>query len=241
MSRPLNVLSLHHVPFEGLGSLEKTILSGGHGLERIRMWTDPVLPVLGTGEGPEIVIVMGGPMSVGDTASHPWLVNEKEFLRRAVASGKTVLGICLGAQLIAEVLGAAVAPGTRKEIGWFPVTKDAEADGCAVGRVLPDRFECFHWHGDTFSLPPGAVPLGRSGVTPVQGFVHGERIVGLQFHLETTPESARDLIENCRDELAAGGEFIQSEKRIMGDKDGFAAANRLMEGIWEVLVNLDYT
>lgn len=115
----MNILSLHHVPFEGLGSIEPLIAAGGHSLVSIPIWKTPVLPPISSFD---TLIIMGGPMSVGDIKAHPWLTSEKKLIGRAIEAGRTVFGICLGAQLIAEAMGAEVYPGDNMEIGWFHVT-----------------------------------------------------------------------------------------------------------------------
>lgn len=230
----MDILSFHHVPFEGLGSMIPLIRKGNHSLRSVNLWEGGVLPDPGDFH---LLIVMGGPMAVGDVEAYPWLVEEKRFIREAVEGGMKVLGICLGAQLIAEALGGSVSPGTHREIGRHDVIKGPAAEHCALGRALPERFPAFHWHGDCFSIPPGAVPLGCSEACAAQGFVHEDRIVALQFHLEATPDSAAALIRNCPDELAAGGPYVQSPDIIAGTPRDFEEMNSLMELVWNTLVN----
>lgn len=173
------------------------------------------------------LIVMGGPMGVHDERQFPWLSREKSFIREAVESGKTVLGVCLGAQLIADALGAKVFKNEHREIGWFPIRRNAEAEGTVLGTVFPDSLEVFHWHGDTFELPSGASLLASSEACRNQGFVVDDRIVALQFHLETTPESAQALVDNCRRELD-GSRYVQSEDEILSVKSRFDQINEVM-------------
>jgi GMP synthase-like glutamine amidotransferase len=151
-----------------------------------------------------------------------------------VAAGKTVLGICLGAQLIADVLGAAVVQGPYPEIGWFPVHKDPRANRSAVGRALPARFTAFHWHGDTFELPQGAVSLGSSEACACQGFVYDERVVGLQFHLETTADSAAALVRNCGQEIG-DGPYEQPAQEILAGADLFDDLNTCLVSVLDTL------
>ena len=145
----------------------------------------------------DFVIVMGSPMSVNDETKHPWLVDEKRFIRDCIQTGKPVLGVCLGAQLIASAMGAKVYPNPAKEIGWFPVYAASAENEFG----LPSSMDVFHWHGETFDLPHGARLLARSEACENQAFQFGNRVLGLQFHLETTPEAARQLVEHCRGEL----------------------------------------
>ena len=143
---------------------------------------------------------MGGPMSVNEEAVHPWLRPEKRLISQSIEVGKTVLGICLGAQLIASALGARVFPNARKEIGWFPVRRPTGSVP-DLARLFADGIEVFHWHGETFDLPHGAVKFLESDACENQAFSLGSRVLGLQFHLETTHASAASLMENSRHEM----------------------------------------
>lgn len=182
---------------------------------------------------PELVVVMGGPMSVNDEAHHPWLVAEKAFVRAVLERGTPLLGVCLGAQLMAAALGARVYPGPAREIGWFPVEGLA---GTEDSFHFPPRIEVFHWHGETFDLPPGAVHLARSQACAQQAFQVGPRAIGLQFHLETTPETARLIIDHSRDELV-DGPYIQDEQTMLRLAESRApAVNRLLGQVLDYLV-----
>ena len=151
-------------------------------------------------------------MSVNDDEALPWLVPEKYFIRRAVEAGKPVLGVCLGAQLIASAMGARVYPQEVKEIGWFPVHGVDGVDSTCFR--FPGTVEAFHWHGETFDLPPGALRLARSDGCENQAFQIGRSVIGVQCHLETTPETARQLVANCRAELSPS-KYVQSETDIL--------------------------
>ncbi len=204
-----------HVAFEGLGSIEPWLLGRGHQLSvtRFQHWQSQggsaELPDLDAIEG---LIAMGGPMGVNDEDRYPWLVEEKRCIRAAIERGLPVLGICLGAQLIASALGARVFRNPEPEIGWFAV-EGLGAPSSARFR-FPRSLPVFHWHGETFDLPPGAEPLARSAACALQAFqLHG-RVYGLQFHLEMTPEGARTLVEHCGDELIEAP-FVQSASAIL--------------------------
>jgi GMP synthase-like glutamine amidotransferase len=153
-------------------------------------------------------------MGVADEDALPWLAPEKQAIRDAVGAGKTVVGICLGAQLIAEALGGRVYRNSHREIGWMPVELTPEGLESPLVGFLPQSLQVFHWHGDTFDLPPGAIHLARSGACPHQAFVYGGRVLGLQFHLESTPTSVRDLVTHCAEELRPGP-FVQSAERML--------------------------
>lgn len=223
-SRPMNIHFLQHVPFEGLASIRGWIERGGHKVSCTRLYAGDGLPRPDT---IDLLIVMGGPMGVHDIDLYPWLRAEKDFLRDTIDTGKRVLGICLGAQLIADVLGARVYPNGQKEIGWFPVTRSNGAEQSPLGRLLPACFHAFHWHGDTFDLPPGAVHLAQSDVCQHQAYAIGDRILGLQFHLETTPESAQELIEHGADELV-DAPTIQTPAQMLAKPARYVELNRLM-------------
>ena len=143
---------------------------------------------------------------------YPWLTGEKNFIRAAIDTGKAVLGICLGAQLIADVLGSLVHPGDFKEIGWFPVTLTDEGRKAGISAILPAKLPVFHWHGDTFSIPEGAIHLAESSACKNQAFIYDDRVLALQYHLESTSESIQSLVRNCNAEIV-DGKYIQSIRR----------------------------
>jgi GMP synthase-like glutamine amidotransferase len=218
-----------HVPFEGLGSIGSWLEARRAVVTATRFFAEDVLPEM---EGVDLLIVMGGPMSVNDEGLHPWLVAEKRFIAQAIRRGKAVLGVCLGAQLVAAALDARVYPNREREIGWFPVysplaSGKVGADAVPVFR-FPEESLVFHWHGETFDLPTGAVHLARSVACRNQAFQYGRRIVGLQFHLEMTPQTVRDLVDGGRDELVPTG-HVQSEAEILSaPAEQYAEMNRLM-------------
>lgn len=222
-----------HVDFEDLAAIAPWAQARGGRCTTTRLHAGDPLPDL---DDIDWLVVMGGPMNIYEEERYPWLAAEKQFIHRAVATGKTVLGICLGAQLIADVLGAAVVRGPHPEIGWFPVVKDPEADRSAVGRALPNTFAAFHWHGDTFELPRGAVSLGSSEGCRYQGFVYTERVVALQFHLETTAASAIALIQHCGDEIG-DGPYEQPAMEILSDSERFDALNTCLVSVLDCLVD----
>ncbi len=186
----MNIHYLQHVPFEGLGSIHDWVKRRGHTLRATHFYRGDALPVV---ETLDLLLVMGGPMNIYEEASYPWLKEEKRFIEQAIATGRHELGICLGAQLVADALGAKVYANADKEIGWFPVERTQATSGDCLFAALHSRLEVFHWHADTFDIPSGAVHAARSAGCAHQAFVYDERVVGLQFHLETTPASARQI------------------------------------------------
>jgi len=216
---------LQHVPFEGPAYLGDWTRRQGHELVPIDVWTGGPWPNLRAGDG---VFVLGGPMNVYEEDRYPWLKAEKRFLADAIAAGGPVLGICLGAQLLSLVLGGSVTRNRWPEIGWFPVEITAAGREAPVFRGFPPRFIAFHWHGDRFSTPPGAVHAGQSEACDQQAFVFGDRVVGLQFHLESTSESIRSLIENCGDEITRGP-YLQEAAAMHEGVHYLATCHALLE------------
>lgn len=222
---------LQHVSFEGLGSMEAWLLEHDHRISRSRLYAGDSLPGL---DSFDWLIVMGGPMGIYDYNEHPWLSAEKELIKRAIAENKVVLGVCLGAQLIADVLNAAVTRNTQKEIGWFPLETTEEGRQSQIGALLAETDTAFHWHGDTFEIPVGAVHLARSEACENQAFLYGDRVLGLQFHLEITPAGAAALCRECAHELTPSS-HVQRHQDILAVEERFTEANRMMGLILEAL------
>jgi GMP synthase-like glutamine amidotransferase len=221
---------LQHVPFEGLGSIESWLKNKGYEISSTQFFNSGNLPDI---DDVNMLVVMGGPMSVNDESEHPWLVKEKAFIRGVIEAGKPVLGICLGAQLIASSMGAEVFKNRETEIGWFPIEAVKQKDASVF--EFPKELEVFHWHGETFSLPEGAVQIAKSKCCDNQAFQLGNRVIGLQFHLETTLSSAQAIVENCRDELV-DGDYVQSEAEILSaPEERYSSINNLMENILDYL------
>ena len=220
---------LQHVPFEGPGYIETWLEEKGIPLGCTRLFAGERLPEM---EQFDFLIIMGGPMSVNDEAEFPWLAEEKAFIRAAIENRKSVLGICLGAQLIANCLGARVYPGQEKEIGWFPI------ESVDPSSPFPKTVTVFHWHGETFDLPEGAIHFARSEACKNQAFGIGESVLGLQLHLETTAESLESMLENDGGELA-GGRWIQgAEEIILRGRFYLDSANREMGAVLERLLSM---
>jgi GMP synthase (glutamine-hydrolysing) len=228
----MNIHYLQHVPFEGPACIEDWAIARGHRLTSTMLYDDgESLPEI---ERIDWLVVMGGPMNVYEEGEHAWLRREKRFIERALNCDKTVLGVCLGAQLVADVLGARVYRNGYEEIGWFPVEWTQEARRSPAFATLPLETNVFHWHGDTFDLPRGALHAARNEACRNQGFVYGEKVVGLQFHLEVTRESAGRMFRHCADEIT-GGKFVQNPSEILSDEGRFRRGNELLFTILDAL------
>ncbi|UAW96892.1 gamma-glutamyl-gamma-aminobutyrate hydrolase family protein [Halopseudomonas nanhaiensis] len=221
---------LQHAPFEGLGSIESWLREAGYGITATQLYSGDLLPDT---DQLDLLIVMGGPMSVNDEAEYPWLGPEKTFIRSVIDAGKPVLGICLGAQLIANVMGSQVYPNGEREIGWFPVQGLAHAGADVFS--FPSEAMVLHWHGETFELPYGAVQLARSEACDNQAFQLGRHVIGLQFHLEATPGLLTGFVESSGDDLTPS-RYVQSADTILAtDSSRLEAASHLMGKVLEYL------
>lgn len=213
---------LQHAEHEDLGCIAPWLAARDAAVGHTRVHAGEALPDV---EQFDWLIVLGGPMNIYQHAEHPWLVAEKQLIRAAIDAGRTVLGICLGAQLIADVLGGPVSRNAHSEIGWFEVALNPAGRRHPLFADWPDRFHAFHWHGDTFAIPPGAENLMHSQACAHQGYVWNERVVGLQFHLEVTAADARNWFAV---EQPAPARYVQPWREVLADLDAFALNNRLM-------------
>ena len=216
---------LQHVAFEDLANIKPWAGSQGFTISRTQLFNREIPPLI---DDIDWLLVMGGPMSVRDSHVYPWLTAEKKLIEQAIARNKTVIGICLGAQLIAEVLGAAVFRNPHKEIGWFEVQTLAYGNKQnQYFQQFPDTFTAFHWHGDTFNIPRGARHLMRSKGCENQAFVFQNRIFAFQFHLESTVESVAKLVSNCRLDITPDP-FVQNEDDILNNMKHFSQMHKLL-------------
>lgn len=186
---------LQHVPFEGANYISSWAEKNNAKLTGTELFTESFS--LPDPQDFDVLIILGGPMSIHDEQEFPWLQKEKTFIQEVVKRQKSILGICLGAQLIAQQLGARIYKNHAPEIGWFPVYNDAST---TADDLFPKSFTPLHWHGDTFELPDGSIHLGSSDVTKNQGFIK-DKIIGLQFHLEATKKYIEDMLVYAASEL----------------------------------------
>ncbi|NEX21232.1 type 1 glutamine amidotransferase [Thiorhodococcus mannitoliphagus] len=219
---------LQHVPFEGPAAIGEWAERNGHPITKTQLYETTKVPAQSDFDW---LVVMGGPMGVYDQAEHPWLEPEKAFIAETIAAGKRVVGVCLGSQLIAEVLGGRVYRNPRKEIGWLPITLTDAGRASSVTGVLPETLDVFHWHGDTFELPEGAVHLARSAACEHQIFLYDNRVLALQCHLESTPESVRDIVEMCADEIVPSASIQSAERMLAASDADFARMHEQLFGL----------
>jgi GMP synthase (glutamine-hydrolysing) len=223
---------IQHVPFEGPASIAQWAQDASHEISITHIYKNQTLPSLSAFDW---LIIMGGPMNIYEENKYSWLISEKEFIRLSIESGKTLIGICLGAQLIADALGAKVYANKEKEIGWFPIKLTGEGMASPLFGHLPGQFTAFHWHGDTFNIPSGAVHLAKSDGCENQAFLYDDRVLGIQFHLESTLQSVTELVSNCKEDITAG-RYVQDRNAIFSfsDKD-YGLLNSVMFSILDRL------
>ena len=226
---------LQHVPYETPGCIETWIKERGYLYSSTSFYADETLPDIADIDW---LIVMGGPMSVHDTTEFPWLTIEKKFINDAVREKKVIIGVCLGAQLIAEVLGSRVYKNSVKEIGWFPVTRNSSADNLSLLQKFDESEVVFHWHGDTFDIPQGAVHGMSSDGCLNQCFIYNERVIGLQFHVEVTENLLQSIIANGVDEIIPD-RYIQDEDQLRMGAHYIKRNNELMYSIMDELDKLN--
>ncbi|MNH93839.1 GMP synthase [glutamine-hydrolyzing] [compost metagenome] len=209
----LNLLCIQHVPFENPGAIVEWAMKRGHECTVIRLYEGEALPPMTSWD---MLLILGGPMSIHDENEYPWLIEEKIYLKEAIRNHKYVVGICLGAQLIAAAMGARVYLNEEKEIGWFPIEWTEEALSTPFFQSFPTKHDVFHWHGETFDLPEGATLLASSEACRNQAFTAGYTVFGFQFHFEMLEDNIRSILSNCGDEVT-GAAFIQRADEMLLD------------------------
>jgi GMP synthase-like glutamine amidotransferase len=212
---------LQHVPFEDIGSMAGWLARRHIKPSHTRFYLNQDLPAV---HDVDLLIIMGGPMSVHDDFLFPWLLAEIKFVRQAIERGTSILGVCLGAQLLAHALDGHVYRNPVPEIGWFPVEAVAHPDSTFL---FPASCTVFHWHGETFTLPHGAIHLAQSQACKNQAFQLNHNVIGLQFHLETTQSSLQAMVAHGRQELTSGP-YVQSEAHILAARNADMIANNAL-------------
>jgi GMP synthase (glutamine-hydrolysing) len=204
--RTPKVWAIQHVVTEPLGLIGEALEAVGIRADYLRPFAGHTVPnAMGDADA---LVVMGGPMGVYEQDRYPFLTDEIRLIEHALHTGKPVLGVCLGSQLLATALGVEVGKGKAKEIGWYEVEFGEEAANDSLFAGVGPRIVAYHWHGDVFPLPANAVSLARSDRTECQGFRYQTSVYGLLFHLEATKRIVADMVEAFADEL--------NEERIDG-------------------------
>jgi GMP synthase-like glutamine amidotransferase len=227
----MRIAILEHNRADGPGNILPWAEQRAHPVLRVRLDEGAPLPAL---DAFDFLIVMGGPMNIYQYRDFPWLVAEKAFLRTAIAARKPILGICLGAQLLADVLGGKVTQNAEREIGWWPVHFTQRPGPLAA---FPAELTVCHWHGDTFTLPPGALHAAASEACANQAFLHGDRIVGLQFHLELGARHVAELAEAFPTDLASA-RWVQSREVVLAPPINGEALTQALYGLLDRLATL---
>ena len=223
------MIVFQHEPLEGPGSLGPLLPPG---TRIVRAWEEPIPTE------PSRLLILGGGISAYDDL--PFLRAEIDLIRASVAAGKPVLGICLGSQLLARALGGTVARAPKPELGFYRVKmfvkqlSDAFSDALFAG--VPDSFVALHWHFDAFTLPPGAVPLAASTLTPLQAFRHGSNAWGLQFHIEMNADLLRAFVSGGAADLASAG--VDPEALLSGAPRELPRIEELAAGIFKRWLSL---
>lgn len=212
----MNVLIIKHVDIEGPGLIEYCLNQAKIPYKIVNLKPGVHLPKL---DGFTHIVFLGGPMNVYEEDRYPFLRDEDLFIKEAIQRGKTVLGICLGAQLIAKALGAKVFRAPMKEIGWFDVTLTEEGSKDPFFSHLPKTFPVFQWHEDTFEIPFAGKLIATSTSMPHQAFRYGENAYGLQFHLEVSKEMITEWMQTYEDELKGSQPSLFSKLKILSDTE----------------------
>ena len=212
----MNVLIIKHVDIEGPGLIEYCLNQRRLPYQVLCLDSDARLP---RPEGFTHIILLGGPMNVYEEDRYPFLKDEDLFIKEAVQRGKFILGICLGAQLIAKALGAKVFKAPVKEIGWFDVSLTEIGLQDPLFSNLPKTFPVFQWHEDTFDIPKSAKLIATSSSVPHQAFRYGDNAYGLQFHLEVTEEMIQEWMKTYEEELKGSQPPLFSKLKILTDTE----------------------
>ncbi|MBN1524987.1 MAG: type 1 glutamine amidotransferase [Spirochaetales bacterium] len=219
---------LQHEKFETEAAIGYWAAKKKFPVTRTLLFKDEPLPDMGSFD---LLCIMGGGMNIYEEDKFPFLKPEKEFLKAAIAANKKILGICLGAQLLADAFGARVKKNPQKEIGWFPVHLTKQAGQSIFFKKVPGTFHAFHWHGDTFDLPADAVHCASSPACTNQIFTFGNRICAIQFHLEMTWPNIKAIATQCADEIIPG-EYIQTAE-IITEQRLYQSYSPVLLGIME--------
>lgn len=229
------VLILKHVPFEGLGTFREELEKRGLRYREVNLYEEGAPKYL---EGCGGLIIMGGPMNVYEETEYPFLTDEDRLIKEALVKKIPMIGVCLGAQLMAKAAGAKVTKGAKKEIGWYPLYLAEEAKSDHAFTALPKKIEVFQWHGDTFEIPKGAVRLASSELFSNQAFRIGGNAYAFQFHIEVTEGVIREWVAINGKELEAVKDYIDSKKILAESKEKAKELRKLADVVYNGLFDI---
>lgn len=227
------IYCLQHIEFESFGNLKDWAFIHNH---TIKTTNPSICNSFVSPEDFDMLVIMGGTMSVYEENKHLWLHAEKAFVKEVLRLGKPVLGICFGGQMLAQLLGADVRPNIYKEIGWHNVKKSPGCNTFLKG--LPETFPVFQWHGDTFDMPEGATRLFESEACINQGFIYNN-IIGLQFHPEANDLWIKELIHHCKGDIVQGP-YIQNEENMLCREMELLMSQNVMFQVLDTLSSMKY-
>ncbi|WAU73927.1 type 1 glutamine amidotransferase [Acinetobacter sp. TR11] len=241
MKSHLRVHYFQHIAGEGFGSCYDYLKAHQAKITATEFFALPVdlsleLEALPHIDEVDLLIIMGGTMSVNDEANYPWLKLEKRWLRRYLSAGKPAIGLCLGGQLIANALGASVSRNQHQELGWMDVGRVSHVPENYF--QIPDKLNIMQWHSETFEIPRGGVRLAENKVCQNQMYQIGRNVLGFQFHPEMTPHALQLLIENEEDSAVFNGQYVQPIAELKKTiKSKFEQGNQLLNQAIEYVVN----
>ena len=230
-SPSVNIHYLQHAAGEGPGEIAVWAAANGHKLTGTHWYRGDAPP---DPDSIDFLAIMGGGMNINEHRDYPWLIAEKALIAEIIHREKPVLGICLGAQLIADVMGGKVYQNPEFEIGWFPIQTLEVLRQHPFFSHFPPEFTALHWHGDTFDLPPGATLLASTEACRNQAFVSGENVVGVQFHIEVRPEDVRTFVQGETGPLPKG-KYVQSFEEILAGDRYMPQTHRLLGEVLDAM------
>lgn len=229
----MKILCISHASFEKLGHIETWANKNNHIIRKVNPYRGETLPKI---DDFDFIIIMGGPQSPMHIDDAPYLIDEIELIKEAIKQNKRIMGICLGAQLIAEALGAKTKPSPHREVGMYLIELLDDAKNDPVFRHFPDKFEVMHWHSDMPGLPNDAVLLAKSEGCPRQAFRYGDRVYGFQFHFEMTQSLLEGMVQNCLGDLIEKGKYIRPFKEIL--ETDCSEINLKLESVLEYMASV---
>lgn len=229
----MNILCISHATFEKLGYIETWANKNNHVIRKVNPFRGETLPKI---DDFDFIIIMGGPQSTMQMENDPYLLDEIKLIKEAIRQEKRILGVCLGAQLVAEALGAKTEPSPHREVGMYLVELLDDAKHDPVFRHFPHKFEVMHWHSDMPGMPEGASLLAKSEGCPRQAFRYGDRIYGFQFHFEMTKSLLHGMVENCLSDIIEKGKYVRPVKEIL--ETDCSEINLKLESVLNYLANL---